>query len=100
MAMNREQKRLLQRQGYLGADGEPVQRARQAPTPQTKAQRTAPRQFVREVWAELRKVAWPTRSEVIHYSGVVLAFLVVFTALVALLDWVLAKGVLWLFGVG
>src|SRR3546814_1063087 len=68
MAMNRQQKRMLQRQGQVGADGEPVARKRQAPPaarPKPKEERTTPAQFVREVTGEMRKVAWPTRAEVI-----------------------------------
>jgi preprotein translocase subunit SecE len=101
MAMNREQKRLLQRQGYLGEDGEAVQprreRAQQALRPDR--QRTSPKQFLKEMRAELRKVVWPTKQELLHYSFVVLVFLVVITTMVALVDWGFAKGVLWLFGV-
>src|SRR5215213_2193282 len=88
MAMNRETKRMLQRQGQLGPDGEPVakRRERQAPQPKTKEQRTSPRQFLREVRAELRKVAWPTRSEVVNYSIIVAVTVVILTTLIALLD--------------
>ncbi|MEA3217919.1 MAG: preprotein translocase subunit SecE [Acidimicrobiia bacterium] len=101
MAMNREQKRLLQRQGYIAEDGEVVQgrreRTQQAVRPDR--QRTRPGQFVKETRAELRKVAWPSRQQVVHYSLVVLVFLVVVTTIVALVDWGFAKAVLWLFGV-
>jgi preprotein translocase subunit SecE len=48
--------------------------------------------------AELRKVAWPTKAEVINYGLVVLVFLVIFTTIVAVVDWGFAKAVLWLFG--
>jgi preprotein translocase subunit SecE len=101
MAMNREQKRLLQRQGYVGADGELVQqrRERQAPATREQRERTRPGQFLKEMRDELRKVHWPTRQEVVHYSLVVLVFLVVVTAIVAAVDWGFAKAVLWLFGV-
>ena len=40
-------------------------RARQRkapPAPKPKEERTGPLQFLREVRAELRKVAWPTRA--------------------------------------
>ena len=101
MSMNREQKRLLQRQGYIDEDGQVVQakrdRAQQAARP--GAERTTPRQFIREMRAELRKVIWPTKSEVINYSLVVLVFLVVFTTMVAIVDWGFARAVLWIFGV-
>jgi preprotein translocase subunit SecE len=54
--------------------------------------------FIREVWAELRKVIWPTRKQMITYTTVVLIFVAFMVALVALLDFVFRKGVFWLFG--
>jgi preprotein translocase subunit SecE len=101
MAMNREQKRLLQRQGYVGADGELIQqrRERSAPAAREQRERTGPKKFLKEMRDELRKVHWPSRQEVVHYSLVVLVFLVVVTTIVALVDWVFARAVLWLFGV-
>jgi len=88
MAMNRQQKRMLQRQGQLGADGEPAARKRSAPpTPRPKEERTSPVQFLREVRGELRKVAWPTRPEVINYSIIVLVAVIVLTAYIAALDY-------------
>jgi len=88
MAMNRQQKRMLQKQGQLGADGEPQARRRAAPTaPRPKDERTRPLQFIREVRGELRKVAWPTRPEVINYSIIVLVAVVILTAYVAALDY-------------
>jgi len=101
MAMNRETKRMLQRQGQLGPDGE--QRApsqddrRRSATQRQQRERTSPAQFVREVRGELRKVAWPTRDEVVRLSGVVLFTLVVLTAFIFGLDYVFAKAVFFLF---
>ncbi|MTD57772.1 preprotein translocase subunit SecE [Amycolatopsis pithecellobii] len=54
--------------------------------------------FTREVWAELRKVIWPTRNQMVTYTTVVLVFVAFMVALVYLLDWVFRKGVFWLFG--
>jgi preprotein translocase subunit SecE len=96
MALNREQKRMLQRQGELGPDGEPL-RTRRAPQNRTQNERTGPTQFAREVRSELRKVAWPTRSETINYSIITVVTLVVFTALIFGLDWLFADLVLRLF---
>jgi preprotein translocase subunit SecE len=56
--------------------------------------------FVREVVAELRKVIWPTRKELLTYTAVVVVFVALMLTLVAGLDWVFAKGVLWVFGNG
>ncbi len=95
MALNREQKRMLRRQGELGPDGQPV-RGQRSPTAPA-AERTRPAQFVREVRAELRKVAWPTRSETVNFSLVVLVTIVLLMAFVGVLDWVFARVVLELF---
>jgi len=54
--------------------------------------------FLREVVAELRKVIWPTRKEMITYTVVVIVFVVFMVALVAGLDVLFAKGVLTVFG--
>jgi preprotein translocase subunit SecE len=98
MAMNRQQKRMLQRQGQLGADGEPAARKRSAPqAPRPADERTTPVQFLREVRTELRKVAWPTRPEVINYSVIVLVAVVFLTAYVAALDYGLGDLLLKLF---
>ncbi|MGI8681293.1 MAG: preprotein translocase subunit SecE [Mycobacteriales bacterium] len=54
--------------------------------------------FYRQVVAELRKVIWPTRRELITYTTVALIFVTVMVALVAGADLVFAKGVLAVFG--
>lgn len=54
--------------------------------------------FIREVIAELRKVIWPTRKELITYTGVVIVFVVAMASIIALLDFVFARGVLAIFG--
>ena len=54
--------------------------------------------FLREVVAELRKVIWPTRRQLVTYTTVVLIFVSFMVALVAGLDIAFAKGVFWLFG--
>ena len=96
MAMNRQQKRLLQKQGEIDAEGAPVRsRSRQAST--APNERTRPTQFLREVRGELRKVAWPSRAETVNYSIVVLVTVVVLTAMIYGLDWVFSTFVLELF---
>ncbi|MFC4853808.1 preprotein translocase subunit SecE [Actinophytocola glycyrrhizae] len=54
--------------------------------------------FLREVVAELRKVIWPTRKQMITYTAVVLVFVAFMVALIAGLDLALAQGVTALFG--
>jgi preprotein translocase subunit SecE len=89
VSMNREQKRAAQRAGQVDADGSPATvRDRRAPAKSLKTERTKPAEFVREVRAELKKVSWPTREEVIRYSIIVFVALVVFTLFVFGLDFV------------
>ncbi|MFC7617963.1 preprotein translocase subunit SecE [Actinokineospora soli] len=54
--------------------------------------------FLREVVAELKKVIWPTRKQMITYTAVVLVFVAFMIAVISGLDLALGKGVLWLFG--
>jgi len=54
--------------------------------------------FVREVVGELRKVIWPTRKELLTYTGVVIAFVTIMVTIVAVLDYGFAKAVLFSFG--
>ena len=54
--------------------------------------------FLREVVAELRKVIWPTRNQLVTYTIVVLVFVSFMVALVSLLDFLFGRGVLFLFG--
>jgi preprotein translocase subunit SecE len=53
--------------------------------------RTGPVTFYRQVVAELRKVVYPTRDQLVTYFFVVLAFVLVMIALVSLLDLGLGK---------
>ncbi|WP_203836418.1 MULTISPECIES: preprotein translocase subunit SecE [Winogradskya] len=54
--------------------------------------------FFREVVGELRKVIWPTRKELLTYTGVVIAFVTVMTTIVAVLDYGFGKAILASFG--
>ena len=99
MSLNREQKRLLQRQGEVDADGEPVRERRQPQQQRPGEDRVGVPQFSREVRSELRKVAWPSRSETTNYTVVVIFTIVVVTAVVAGLDWIFSNSVLELFDV-
>ncbi len=54
--------------------------------------------FFREIVAELRKVIWPSRQELITYTIVVVVFVVIMVSIVALLDIGFAKLVVGVFG--
>ncbi len=97
--MNRETKRMMQRQGQMEADGSPA--ARRAPAGGQGAgsraarapgkgpsgrKRTSPVQFAREVRDEMRQVAWPSRSELINYTSVVVTTLFLMIGLIFVLN--------------
>jgi len=60
-------------------------------------ERKTPALFVRQVVAELRKVIWPTRKELITYTVVCLTFVVFMATVVTLLDVGFAKLMFWVF---
>lgn len=99
MAMNREQRRYLQRQGQLDDEGNPIATKREA-RQAAPNQRVTPRQYVSEVNTELRRVSWPSRSEVGNYTIVVLVTLAIVTALIAALDYLFGQGVIELLRLG
>jgi len=85
MAMNREQKRAMQRAGQLAADGTPVRERREPPT-RTRDDRVGPVQFTKEVRGELKKVAWPTRAETLRLSLIVFVAIVILGAFIFAID--------------
>ncbi|TFD65097.1 MULTISPECIES: preprotein translocase subunit SecE [unclassified Cryobacterium] len=54
--------------------------------------------FIKQVFAELRKVVTPTRKELLNYTGVVLVFVIIMMAIVSAFDWVFGLAVLYVFG--
>ncbi|GAB3455679.1 preprotein translocase subunit SecE [Kineococcus endophyticus] len=54
--------------------------------------------FLRQVVEELRKVVWPSRRDLLSYTGVVLVFVVVMMLFVSLLDYGIGKLILLVFG--
>jgi preprotein translocase subunit SecE len=126
VSVNRETKRLLQRQGQLGPDGAPAPGGPRPPggsgrpppgaggagrgasgagrVPGGAVDKDRPSffrragEYLREVRNELVKVAWPGRAEVVKYTIVVFATVVILTATVFGLDALFAKAVLLLFG--
>jgi preprotein translocase subunit SecE len=54
--------------------------------------------FLKQVVAELRKVIWPNRKQMISYTTVVLVFLVFMVALIGGVDLGFARLVSWVFG--
>ena len=79
--MNRQSKRIMAKQG---TDKPRASASRpQSPT----KERVGPRQYYREVMGELRKVAWPTKSEIVNSSIIVIIGVVVMAAIIFGFDW-------------
>ncbi len=87
--VNREMKRMMRKRE--GA----ADRLKRSPTVPSR-KRTKPVTFLKEVRGELGRVAWPTRQEVITYSMVVLVTVIFFMVVIAGIDYVALKGVLFL----
>jgi preprotein translocase subunit SecE len=88
--MKREQ-RAQERAQMRGGQRPPI------PVQQQRRQRLKIRTYLGEIRSELRRVIWPTRTEVFTYSVVVIFVVTVITAVVFALDLGFAQGILELF---
>jgi preprotein translocase subunit SecE len=88
----------MRRQGELAPAGTPApRRPEQRPAPRAQGERATPAQFIREVRGELRKVAWPSRDEIVRFSIIVLITVVLMTSFIAVVDYASTEGILYLF---
>ena len=49
-------------------------------------------QYLRETWFELRKVSWPTRSEALNLTGIVVVVTTFLSVVLAVVDWLFQTG--------
>ena len=90
----------------LGADEEPDGKKAKKAKKNKKAAKAGPTRnpfvfvwnYLQQVVAELRKVIWPNRKQMVNYTSVVLVFLVFMVTLIGLVDLGLARVVLLIFG--
>jgi len=87
--VNRETKRLMQRQGQARPDGTATGR-------RDAAQQAAQRRQ-REVRDEMRQVAWPTRPEVANYTAIVGTVLIIMISVIFGLNYSFSKAITWLY---
>jgi preprotein translocase subunit SecE len=92
--VNRQTKRQMAKSG---TDGNTRGPAKRPVAPTRERERTSPTEFFSEVRGEMRKVAWPTRPEVINSTMVVLIAVIFMGASIFALDWASAHFVLFLF---
>jgi len=79
-------------------DGRPVRKATTTDAGSTRNPVLFVWNYLKQVVAELRKVIWPNRKQMVNYTLVVLAFLVFMVALIGGVDLGFAKLVLKVFG--
>jgi preprotein translocase subunit SecE len=72
-----------------GTDSKPTKEDEGRP----RRRRTSPVLFVRQVIAELRKVIWPTRRQLVSYTTVTLIFVLIMVGIVSAVDYGLTKAV-------
>ena len=54
--------------------------------------------FYRQIVAELRKVVWPVRKDLMSYTTVVIVFVAVMIGIVTLVDWGFSSLIKYVFG--
>jgi preprotein translocase subunit SecE len=54
--------------------------------------------FLRQVIAELKKVVWPTKSQLFNYTVVVLVFVVIVALIIAAYDFIFTQLAILIFG--
>jgi preprotein translocase subunit SecE len=86
--MNREDKR------RVGREKQRTEGMRSAASEPTRSSRTSPKQFLREVRSELRKVVWPNRKEITSYTIVVLVTTTVLVGIVWGMDEVFRRAII------
>jgi preprotein translocase subunit SecE len=57
------------------------------------------REFLHDVRVEMKQVTWPSRDDVISTTGVVIATVFFFGVFLAVVDWMVQRGVTYIFKV-
>ena len=71
----------------LGTDRkEKLEQQKKAAKKANKRKRKSPARFFKDIISELKKVTWPTFKDLLKYTGAVLAFIIVATVIVGVLD--------------
>jgi len=86
--LNREMRRLQAK------EDERAKKKRAERAQPKKKKRVGIREYFRQVRQEMKKVAWPSREELVTYSVVVFAVTAVLTLFIFGLDWAFSKAVL------
>lgn len=58
---------------------------------ETKKKNSKVKSFFRGVWAELKKVHWPTKKQLVTYTGVVIVAVLVMAIAISVFDWAISS---------
>jgi len=97
VAMNRQSKRMMAKQGTDKPKSPASEGGKRRPSAAPKREKIGPKQYLGEVQGELRKVAWPTKKEVVNSTIIVLIAVIVMGTLIFFFDYASSKFVLYLF---
>jgi len=71
----------------VGSDREKkLQQRKKAAKTANRKKRKSPIRYFKDVFAELRKVTWPTFKDLMIYTGAVIAFIAVLVVIIYLFD--------------
>lgn len=65
------------------------------PNPKKPKKKGRIKNFFKGVWAELKKVHWPSKKQLVTYTGVVILAVVVLAGAISLFDFLLSKPIEW-----
>jgi preprotein translocase subunit SecE len=85
--MNRQVKRQMAKQGTDRPRAPQSGGGGRRPPAGPQTERTGPRTYLREVQAEMKRVAWPPRQEIINSTIIVIVGVVVMAGIIFLFDW-------------
>ncbi len=56
--------------------------------------------FFKGVWSELKKVHWPSKKQLVNYTGVVIFTVAAFALAISLFDWGISSLFEWILSLG
>ncbi len=54
--------------------------------------------YLKDCFREMKRVSWPSRKEVVHSTRVVVISTIIVAVILGLVDWLLLRGALLVFG--
>ncbi len=75
--------------------GEQIQQAAAKNNTKKPKKRGRLKGFFKGVWSELKKVHWPSKKQLVTYTGVVIVAVLIMSLAISLFDWLLSMPINW-----